>query len=712
MFLKRSIFIIAISMVISLLTGCGGGGGSGGSDDDNDPSSNQAPVANAGTNQTIDEQTQCVLDGTGSSDDNGIVQYAWAQVGTPQVTLQNSDSSTATFTAPATTTQLTLTFQLTVTDSDGLSDNDQVQITVNGLTSSPTASAGSDQSAIEGELVTLDGSASSDGDGTITSYSWVQTGGTTVALAGDDTVQPTFTAPGTTELLTFQLTVEDDEGFTATDDVTVYVAELLLSDDFSDANHLNWTTIDESGAGVASSELDPAYWPNGVTSLQQANYLANQSSYDASYHLGAYAISDLGSGWDDYRFSVDISPVSDGVSGDPEGNDVGIMFRYADSDNYYRFSMSARYGFSRLEKKQGGTFTTLKVDARGYEDGQTYTVAVEVQGDTILIFLEGDPLFAYTDTGTSLSSGTVGVYCQDEAVFDNVLVTASGLEPDIVITSPVAYSIATTGGNNALNAVAAVINAPSGASVAFTLDSATTLIDETAPFSVQFTGVSQGDHDIDAVLRDGTDQAVATDTNFMIGVDGDYFITVGNSITNGRGDEDSSNNTSADERIISSQGYQAVLNGLLTNEMGYPQIIFNEGIGGDTAENASVDRIDSILERHPGANIALVLLGTNDARLSVAPATYQSNMQALVTSLSNAGLQVWVAKIPPDFSGDGFNSNIEALNSRIDNLTGISDGPDFYDSLYDASLYDADGIHPNNSGYGTMAQGWLDSLKP
>jgi hypothetical protein len=42
----------------------------------------------------------------------------------------------------------------------------------------PTANAGTDQTVNEGDNVKLDGSGSSDPDGTIASYSWTQTAGT------------------------------------------------------------------------------------------------------------------------------------------------------------------------------------------------------------------------------------------------------------------------------------------------------------------------------------------------------------------------------------------------------------------------------------------------------------------------------------------------------------------------------------------------------
>lgn len=79
----------------------------------------------------------------------------------------------------------------------------------------PVANAGDDQTVDEGAPVTLDGSDSSDPDGTIASYLWTQTGGTTVTLSDPNFVSPAFKAPpvdaGEIDL-TFQLMVTDSGG--------------------------------------------------------------------------------------------------------------------------------------------------------------------------------------------------------------------------------------------------------------------------------------------------------------------------------------------------------------------------------------------------------------------------------------------------------------------------------------------------------------------
>jgi hypothetical protein len=84
--------------------------------------------------------------------------------------------------------------------------------------------AGADQSVDEQTAVTLSGSGT-DGDGSVTSYSWAQTGGQSVTLTTTDSALTSFNSPTSTEklTLTFQLTVTDNGGATVTDNVDVMV---------------------------------------------------------------------------------------------------------------------------------------------------------------------------------------------------------------------------------------------------------------------------------------------------------------------------------------------------------------------------------------------------------------------------------------------------------------------------------------------------------
>jgi hypothetical protein len=91
------------------------------------------------------------------------------------------------------------------------------QIANGGGNNPPTANAGSPQTVHDGDLVTLDGSGSTDSDGgrgTIASYAWKQTAGPTMELSDSTAAQPTFIPPKLPQdvILTFSLVVTDNNG--------------------------------------------------------------------------------------------------------------------------------------------------------------------------------------------------------------------------------------------------------------------------------------------------------------------------------------------------------------------------------------------------------------------------------------------------------------------------------------------------------------------
>jgi len=75
----------------------------------------------------------------------------------------------------------------------------------------PTANAGKDQTVACGDVVQLDGSASSDADKDELTYKWTQVAGPPVKLSDEKAVKPTFTAPDVNQpaVLTFQLIIND-----------------------------------------------------------------------------------------------------------------------------------------------------------------------------------------------------------------------------------------------------------------------------------------------------------------------------------------------------------------------------------------------------------------------------------------------------------------------------------------------------------------------
>jgi hypothetical protein len=92
---------------------------------------NQAPAANAGSDQTVNAVATVSLSGTGTDPEKGTLTYQWRQTGGASVTLSNPTSARASFTAPTIATgTATLTFELRVTDTAGLSAVDTLAVVV------------------------------------------------------------------------------------------------------------------------------------------------------------------------------------------------------------------------------------------------------------------------------------------------------------------------------------------------------------------------------------------------------------------------------------------------------------------------------------------------------------------------------------------------------------------------------------------------------
>ena len=207
--------------------------------------SNQPPIANAGSDQTVASGATVTLNGAGSSDsDDGIASYTWSQASGTTVSLQNANSPSATFSAPEATTSTELTFQLMVTDGLGQTSTDSCKITVAAAAdfpptdtppvstnppgvptdnSPPVANAGLDLAVLPGTFNSLEGFYSTDPDDGIVSYSWEQTGGPAVKLSDATAMDPIFQAPDTAATITFRLVVTDKGGLQSSDTCTVTV---------------------------------------------------------------------------------------------------------------------------------------------------------------------------------------------------------------------------------------------------------------------------------------------------------------------------------------------------------------------------------------------------------------------------------------------------------------------------------------------------------
>jgi lysophospholipase L1-like esterase len=500
---------------------------------------------------------------------------------------------------------------------------------------------------------------------------------------------------------------------------------LPFSQNFENGAAINdWTVVDDSG--VASN------WQVTGGALRQDNLVAG---IQQSYHLGTYAFLNGYFGLTDYTVSASFTPLPDAPPNDrSDGREVGMLFRYADSRNYYRISVNARLGQMRLEKRVDGQFVPLRVNSQGYIDGESFTLSVVLLGEQIHVLRDGIPVFALLDS--SIGSGTVALYSQDAAEFDDVSIDEVASPPLVTIEGPLADSVQTS--NSVV--ISALTTNLDGGSLDLRIDGAQCLPVQESPvgsnrFTADCGNQPTGLREIAARLVGSSALPAPEDRNANVGVGGRSIISAGDSLVAGTGDNRSSDNRSPDGAMIASQGFQTPLREILIDPStpgAVPTIVFNEGIPGDQVTGL-LSRIESILDRHDSAEDVLIQIGTNDAGLvPTSPSVFQTNLQGVIDAVVARGKTAWIALLPPAFAPDGSLSSIKT-NSILgyNNLIGsgaLSDanlGPDLYGYFYDDGgttsdpsddlnrfdLYSLDdGLHYNALGYRAVAQLWANVL--
>ena len=216
---------------------------------------NDPPTADAAGPYTVDDGQSVAFDGTGSSDPDGtIASYDW----------DFGDGNSGTGASPNHTYAAagTYTATLTVTDNGGATATAAASVTINPIAGSPVPDAGGPYSANAGDVVTFDGSASTD-DGTIVSYAWDFGDGNTGAGVG-----PTHTyASG--GLFTVTLIVTDDSGLAT------------------------------KGAGLANINAPPVANPGGPYACavdQAATFVGSGSTDDGTIVAYDWDFGDTGTG--------------------------------------------------------------------------------------------------------------------------------------------------------------------------------------------------------------------------------------------------------------------------------------------------------------------------------------------------------------------------------------------------------------------------------
>jgi len=192
---------------------------------------------------------------------------------------------------------------------------------------------------------------------------------------------------------------------------------------------------------------------------------------------------------------------------------------------------------------------------------------------------------------------------------------------------------------------------------------------------------------------------------------GEYYVAVGDSITRAGG----------------GRGFEPTLSDLLRQKNGHPNIISNWGVDGATAA-AGATYISLTLSKAPWAKYFLLMYGTNDARLprpvpsgkGLRPGnpgyggSYKESLQRIISVIRSAGKIPYLAKVPYTTSPSIDIASIREYNIVVDELVPANKiaviPPDFYSYFQKHPEEIPDGIHPNRTGYESMANLWFIAL--
>jgi len=204
------------------------------------PLANAPPVADAGPDQLVMIRNTVVqLNGSNSYDDDGDnFSFAWilSKPAGSTATLDDAAIATPSFVADVSGDY---SAQLIVTDSNGaISAPDMVAISFDNI--QPVANAGSNQNAVIGDLVSLDGSASSDVNLDSLSFNWSilsAPAGNTASLLTSNIAQSSF-YPDAAGTYIIRLVVDDGllNSLPADITVTVITVETAVTNALSDTS--------------------------------------------------------------------------------------------------------------------------------------------------------------------------------------------------------------------------------------------------------------------------------------------------------------------------------------------------------------------------------------------------------------------------------------------------------------------------------------------
>lgn len=244
---------------------------------------NAAPVANPGIGQNVVAGSPVTLDGSASTDaNNDPLTYAWVLT---RPTLSVATLASSTTAKPTFTADVAGDYIATLIVNDGKINSAPLSVTITATVANaaPVANAGSAQSLLAGNVVTLDGSTSSDANGDPLIYAWVLTSkpaGSNAALSNVSSAKPTFTAD-VAGLYVASLVVNDGKVSSAASTVQITAAAVNAAPVANAGiaqNAVTGTSISLNGSASSDANGDPLTYAWSLTSKPAGSSLTFSST--------------------------------------------------------------------------------------------------------------------------------------------------------------------------------------------------------------------------------------------------------------------------------------------------------------------------------------------------------------------------------------------------------------------------------------------------
>ena len=238
----------------------------------NTTSANRPPSADAGADRLVQPGDIVILNGTASDQDGDHLTYRWSHDSALNITLADTATTLSpSFTAPQVDSNTTITFTLTATDTHNATSSDQMTVTITDMPANnpPVVDAGADRIVVEGEPLTLNGTAS-DQDGDHLTYRWSHDSALNITLADTaTTLSPSFTAPqvDSNTTITFTLTATDTHNATSSDQMAVTITDMPANNPPVVIAATGPADQAPNRAPVAEIGLDLTAWPGQTVTL-------------------------------------------------------------------------------------------------------------------------------------------------------------------------------------------------------------------------------------------------------------------------------------------------------------------------------------------------------------------------------------------------------------------------------------------------------------